>query len=31
LAAARALWQEFQAARGALLDLVPPLGIERRR
>ncbi len=31
LPAARALWQEFQSARGALLDLVPPLGIERRR
>ncbi len=31
LAAARALWQEFKSARGALLDLVPPLGNERRR
>ena len=31
LAAAKALWQEFKSARGALLDLVPPLGIERRR
>ncbi len=31
LAAARALLLEFKAARGALLDLVPPLGIEPRR
>ena len=28
---ALALWQEFQAARAALLALIPPLGIERRR
>jgi len=28
--AARALWQEFHAARSALLALIPPLGIERR-
>lgn len=27
--AALALWQEFQSARGALLALVPPLGIPR--
>jgi hypothetical protein len=31
LAAARALLHEFKSARGALLDLVPPLDIERRR
>ena len=30
-AAAAALWQEFQSARGALLALIPPLGIERSR
>jgi hypothetical protein len=28
--AALALWQEFHAAREALLGLVPPLGIKRR-
>ena len=28
--AAMALWQEFHAAREALLGLVPPLGIKRR-
>ncbi|MCW1382101.1 hypothetical protein OLX02_04645 [Novosphingobium sp. KCTC 2891] len=28
--AALALWQEFLAARAALLELVPPLGIKRR-
>ena len=28
-AAAMALWQEFQSARGALLALIPSLGIER--
>ena len=28
--AALALWQEFQAAREALLALIPPLGIKRR-
>lgn len=28
--AALALWHEFQAARAALLALVPPLGIKRR-
>ena len=28
-AAALALWQEFQSARGALLALIPPLVIER--
>jgi hypothetical protein len=29
-AAALALWQEFHAAREALLELVPPLGLKRR-
>ncbi len=29
-AAAMALWQEFQAARVALLGLIPPLGLKRR-
>lgn len=28
--AALVLWREFHAARAALLDLVPPLGIRRR-
>lgn len=28
-AAALTLWQEFQIARGGLLALIPPLGIER--
>lgn len=28
--AALALWQEFVTARGALLALIPPLGIKRR-
>lgn len=28
--AAKALWQEFQSARAALLELIPPLGVRRR-